>query len=76
MEQEAADIIEAAGIGGRKEVCSVGGKESVQQTNFEKDCLAILAEEIECILSRNRNEQFLRKLLTRAVILEKLLRKV
>lgn len=34
----------------------------------------LLTEEIRFILERNQNEQFLRKLLTRALILEQLLR--
>ena len=33
-----------------------------------------LAEEIKRILERNQNEKFLRKLLTRAIILEKLMK--
>lgn len=33
-----------------------------------------LIEEIKCILERNQNEKFLRKLLTRAIILEKLMK--
>lgn len=36
--------------------------------NIEK----ALTDEIECILKRNQNEKFLRKLLTRALILEEL----
>ena len=32
----------------------------------------VLAEEIRHIIDRNQNERFLRKLLTRAIILEKL----
>jgi hypothetical protein len=33
-----------------------------------------LTEEIQRILERNQNEKFLRKLLTRAIILEKLMK--
>jgi len=33
-----------------------------------------LTEEIKRILARNQNEKFLRKLLTRAIILEKLMK--
>lgn len=33
----------------------------------------VLAEEIRHVIERNNNETFLRKLLTRAIILEKLL---
>lgn len=33
-----------------------------------------LAEEIKRILERNKNEKFLRKLLTRAIILERLMK--
>ena len=47
-----------------------GGKE-VGRVGREQ--LAELTEEITRILERNQNERFLRKLLTRAVILEKLL---
>lgn len=32
----------------------------------------VLAEEIRCVIERNSNEAFLRKLLIRAIILEKL----
>ena len=32
----------------------------------------VLAEEIRHVIERNQNEKFLRKLLTRAIILEKL----
>lgn len=34
----------------------------------------LLTEEIHLILARNQNEHFLRKLLTRALILEELMR--
>lgn len=42
---------------------------------MSREQLAELTEEITRILERNQNERFLRKLLTRAVILEKLLQK-
>lgn len=41
---------------------------------IEKNNSELLAEEIKHILDRNQNEDFLRKLLTRAIILEKLLK--
>ena len=34
----------------------------------------ILTEEIKCILQRNQNEKFLQSLLTRALILEELMK--
>lgn len=48
------------------------GKEGLlhESVHIEK----ILTEEILCILERNQNEKYLRNLLTRALILEKIMK--
>lgn len=54
-----------------------GGKGSVmarEQRELVHSTEKKLAEEIKRILERNKNEKFLRKLLTRAIILERLMK--
>lgn len=46
----------------------------LKQENIMNSTEKNLIEEIRYILERNQNEKFLRKLLTRAIILEKLVR--
>ena len=38
----------------------------------EQDNLELMIEEINCVLRRNKNEKFLRTILTRALIIEEL----
>ena len=44
-----------------------------KDNNVPINTVEILSKEIRMILERNQNERFLRKLLTRALILEKLM---
>ena len=53
-----------------KKECGITPKEKNVHTNTKK----LLSEEIRMILERNQDERFLRKLLTRALILEELMR--
>ena len=48
-------------------------KQHTTQTEPVSAKTKALAKEIECILERNQDEKFLRKLLTRAIILEKVM---
>lgn len=49
------------------------GKEELLREGVHTDEKS-LTTEIECILKRNQNERFLRSLLTRALILEELIK--
>lgn len=50
------------------------GKEGLPGNGAVHTTEKSLIKEIECVLKRNQNEKFLRSLLTRALILEKLIR--